>query len=63
MATRVKVTKAKQADDVREVFATTDPEEANRRLAAGWTLLHGAACHVDNFGYNVKPTFILGRTR
>lgn len=60
---RVKIEREhkKQTPEVREVRTTHDPDEANRLLASGWNLLHGGIGHVDSLGYNVKPTFVLGR--
>lgn len=59
---RVKIErKTAKSKQVSQVHTTHDQEEANKLLANGWTLLHGGIGHVDNFGYNVKPMFVLGR--
>jgi hypothetical protein len=61
MATRVKINRTKKSTrDIRRVHATHDQNEANKMMAAGWVLLHGGVSHLDNYGLNVKPVFVLG---
>ncbi len=60
---RVKINRKKRQQGVKEVRVTTDQDEANHLLANGWELLHGGNAHVDGLGYNVKPTFTLGRVK
>lgn len=57
---RVQVKRTNKAKKTREVKTVHTDAEANELLAKGWRLLHGGVSHTDGFGYQAKPTYILG---
>jgi hypothetical protein len=46
--------------DLEEIKTVYSDNEANELLKKGWKYLWSGAVHIDNMGYNVKPTITLG---
>lgn len=63
MKTKTVVAQPTENSKICRVFSTFDTDDANAKIAAGWVLLCGGIAHVDNFGYNSKPCFVLGKPK
>jgi hypothetical protein len=57
----MEITTKFESNNVSETLVSWDMNEVNRLLKEGWQILCAAVAHKDDFGYQAKPCWILGK--